>query len=178
VRAWDDFVLVGRIARPQGHRGEVVVNPETDFIEERFAAGARVWMLRDGQPAAVTILGAWVHKGRPVLRLEGVATMNDAERLRDVELRVPADSLRTLPEGSYYEHDLIGCVVTTTDGRVVGPVRDVERGAGALRLVIGQGRDEVQVPFVEAICVEVDVAGRRIVVDPPEGLLDVNASRA
>ena len=175
MAGWDDFVLVGRVARPQGHRGQVIVNPATEFLAERFAPGQGVWMLRNGEPAEVTIRDARVHKGRPVLTLEGVGTMNDAELLRDVELRVPSGGLKELPAGTFFHHELIGCTMTTLDGREIGVVRAVEGAKGSQRLVVGEGRGEVQVPLADEICVQIDLEARRIVVDPPEGLLDLNA---
>jgi 16S rRNA processing protein RimM len=174
VAGWEDFVLVGSVARTHGRRGEVIVNPATDFAEDRFAPGASVWMVRGGAPVQVAIRTAWMHQGRPVIGLEGIETMTDAEALHGVELRVPPEALHVLPAGSYYEHDLIGCTLTTEDGQSLGVVRAVERGAGPPRLVAGQGRDEFQLPLVDAFCVEIDVAGRRIVVRPPEGLIGLN----
>ena len=110
-----------------------------------------------------------------MLTLEGVDTMDQAETLAGVELRVPESALAALPEGTYYEHDLIGCRLVTTDGREVGKVRAVEGGGGMIRLVAGSGRGEIQVPLVHEICVRIDVPQKQIVIDPPEGLLDVNA---
>jgi 16S rRNA processing protein RimM len=169
------MVLVGRIARPHGHRGQVIVDPATDFPEERFAAGAILHTLRDGRPGTVTIAAMRIHQGRPVLALEGVETMNEAELLAGLELRVPESELTALPEGTYYEHDLIGCRLVTTDGREVGTVRTIEGGGGMIRLIAGSGRGEIQVPLVHEICVAIDVVHKRIMIDPPEGLLDVNA---
>jgi 16S rRNA processing protein RimM len=174
VPDWDDYVLVGRVARTHGRRGEVIVNPETDFPEDRFAPGGTVWILQGGTPIALAIRSAWTHKGRPVIALEGIETMADAEALHGVDLRVPPDALHALPEGSYYEHDLVGCMLTTENGQLLGVVRAVERSGGPPRLVVGHGRDEFQMPLVEAFCVEIDVAGRRIVVRPPEGLIGLN----
>src|SRR6476619_7434469 len=113
------MVLVGRIARPHGHRGQVIVNPSTDFPDERFAAGAVLHTMRDGRPGAVTVTAMRMQQGRPVLTLEGVDTMDQAETLAGVELRVPESALAALPEGTYYEHELIGCRLVTTDGRDV-----------------------------------------------------------
>jgi 16S rRNA processing protein RimM len=169
------MVLVGRIARPHGHRGQVVVDPVTDFPEERFAAGAVLHVLRDGAPGTLTIAATRMHQGRPLLTLQGVETMDEAERLSGLELRVPESELAALPEGTYYEHDLIGCVLVTTDGRDVGTVRAIEGGGGMIRLISGSGRGEVQVPLVHEICVKIDVALKQIVIEPPEGLLDLNA---
>jgi 16S rRNA processing protein RimM len=174
VADWDDFVLVGRVARMHGRRGEVIVNPETDFPEDRFAPGATVWILRGGTAVPIAVRSAWTQQGRPVIALEGVETMDDAEALHGAELRVPPEALRPLPAGSYYEHDLVGCTLTTEDGRSLGVVRAVEQTGGPARLVVGHGRDEFQMPLVDTFCVKIDVAGRRIVVRPPEGLIGLN----
>lgn len=172
--AWDDLVLVGVVARTHGHRGAVIVNPETDFPEERFRAGATVWMRRDGRATPVAIREAWFHQGRPVLTLDGVESMTDAERLRGAELRVPEDALQPLPDGSYYQFQLVGCEVVTVDGEPVGEVRAVEGDAGRQRLVVDAPAGEVLVPFAAPICTSIDVDARRIVIDPPDGLLEVN----
>jgi 16S rRNA processing protein RimM len=175
---WDDLVLVGRIARPHGHRGAVIVNPETDFPEERFVRGGIVWRDRAGRPAPMTIRDVFFHNGRPVVTFEGVESMNDADGLRGAELRVPKTALVPLPDGAYYQFDLIGCAVQTTAGDIVGIVRAVEGEAGSHRLAIDAPDGEVLVPLVASICVSIDVAAKRIVVDPPAGLLDVNRRSA
>jgi 16S rRNA processing protein RimM len=171
---WNDFVLVGRIARAHGIRGQVIVNPDTDFVETRFQPGSVLHVQRGGtvQPLRVTTMR--VHKGRPIVGLEGIETMNEAEELAGLELRVPASELEALPPGMYYRHDLVGCRVETTGGEVVGDVTAVEGDMGSSRLVLRSASGEVLVPLVQAICVDIDTAARRIVIDPPEGLLDVN----
>jgi 16S rRNA processing protein RimM len=174
---WEDMALVGRIARAHGIRGQVIVNPETDFPEERFHAGAEVFIERGGQVEARTVTTARFHRGRPVIGLNGVETMTDAEALAGLELRVPIDRLRELPSDTFYRHDLIGCRVEMHDGRPVGVVRDVEGTLTGSRLVVEGAGGEVLIPLVAVICTLVDPAAKRIVVDPPEGLIDVNAAR-
>ena len=88
------MVLVGRIARTHGHRGQVIVDPATDFPDERFAAGAVLHTMRDGRLGTVTIAAMRMHQGRPVLTLERVDTMDAAETLAGVELRVPESTAR------------------------------------------------------------------------------------
>lgn len=168
-------MTVGRIARTHGNRGQVIVNPETDFPEQRFRPGAVLYLARDGQAAPVTVTAVRLHQGRPIIGLDGVATMNDAEALAGAELRVPPGELTPLPEATYYRHDLVGCAVETVDGVAVGTVTAVEGTIDSSRLVIGGARGEVLVPLVAGICVDVDPAARRIVIDPPDGLLDLNA---
>lgn len=174
AEAWDDLVLVGRVTRTHGHRGAVVVHPDTDFPEVRFAAGARVWMARGGSPSEVTIVDAWMHNGRAIVTFEGVTSMNDAELLRGSELRVPEGALQPLPEGAFYHFQLVGCDVVTVAGEAVGAVRAVEGEPGHFRLSVASEGGEVLVPLVTSMCVSIDIVARRIVIDPPDGLLDVN----
>ena len=149
-----------------------------DGRSDVFSLAICMWELLTGKyivPRGDAVAAMRMHQGRPVIALEGVASMNDAEELAGLELRVPEASLTALAPDTYYEHDLRGCRVETVDGRVLGEVRAIEGGGGATRLVIGAGRGEIQIPFVHEICVIIDVSGRRIVVDAPDGLVDVNA---
>src|SRR5215208_348041 len=99
---WDDMAVVGRIARAHGIRGQVIVNPDTDFPEHRFRAGAELFVHRGGAIQPITVTTVRIHQGRPVIGIEGVDTMSDAEALAGVELRVPQDRLMELPAGTYY----------------------------------------------------------------------------
>ena len=168
------MVLVGRIGRPHGLRGHVIVAPETDFVDERFRSGALLWTRSNRGEEVLTISSARVQNGRPVIGFEGFATIEDVERLAGLELRVPEDALQPLAEGVYYVHDLVGCVVETTSGERVGEVSKVDGGAGASVLNVAGPRGEVLVPLAADICVEVDIVGRRIRISPPEGLLELN----
>ena len=174
---WDDMVVVGRIARPHGLRGQVAVVPETDFVAERFRTGATLWTRSAGRDEQLTIAAARIQNGRPVIAFEGCSSIEEAGRLAGLELRIPEESLRPLEPGRYYEHQLVGCAVEKADGNGVGTVVRVEGGAGGSRLVVQGARGEVLVPLAAHICVEVDVGGRRIRIDPPEGLLELNEVR-
>jgi len=174
---WDDMVLVGTIARTHGLRGQVVVNPETDFVEERFRAGAVLW-IRSGQATEqLAVETARVQNGRPIVGFAGYGTIEASEPLVGRELRIPEQSLQPLEAGAYYHHQLAGCRMVTTAGRVVGEVRRVDGGAAGSLLVVDDGNGEVLVPLVADICVTIDVQAREIVVDPPEGLLELNETR-
>jgi 16S rRNA processing protein RimM len=173
---WQAAVTVGRIVRPQGHRGQVVVATETDFAAERFAPGAVVYVLRDGVVAALTVRDSRPQDDRWVVGFDAVATMNDAEALRGTELRIAALDAKALPADRFYLHDLIGCRVTTGAGEEVGVVERVDPGSSAPMLVVAGRSGEVLVPLAESICRRVDTASRVIVIDPPEGLLELNAA--
>jgi 16S rRNA processing protein RimM len=171
---WDDMVLVGRIARPHGLRGQVAVNPETDFIEERFRPGATVWTKTAAAAEALTIASARVQNGRPVIAFEGRLRREDVEPLAGAELRVPEEALQPLEPGRYYEHQLLGSTVEMLGGGTIGAVVRVEGGPGGSRLVVDGGNGEVLIPFAVEICVDIDVAAKRIRINPPEGLIGLN----
>ena len=171
------MAVVGRIARPHGIRGQVVVNLETDFPHERFQAGAEFFVKRT--PAAVNVERLVIatvrfHNERPIVGFEGVDDMNQAKALGGTELRVPLDRLAALPPATFYRHDLVGCAVERLDGSRIGQVTDVEGSLGGSRLVVSTERGEVLVPLAAEICRSIDPAGKRIVIEPPDGLLELN----
>jgi 16S rRNA processing protein RimM len=168
----DDLILVGRVARAHGNRGQVIVNLETDFPEERFRVGARLLVGPDRRERDVQSVR--FHQGRPVIGLSGVVTMNDAEALAGAELKVRQSELAPLPDGTFHRHELIGCDVEDEQGRRIGRVAAVEGTIDRSRLVVEGEKGEVLIPLVDGICVNVDPRARRIVVNLPEGLLDLN----
>ena len=132
----------------------------------------------DGAIEPLKITAARFHRGRPIIALEGVDTMNAAEALAGAELRIDAGTLQPLPPGSFYQHDLVGCAVETPDGIAIGRVAGVEGSGAGSRLVVQKpGGSEILIPLVDAIVVGVHLAARRIVVQPPDGLLDLNLTR-
>ena len=170
----EDLLLVGRVARAHGIRGQVIVNPETDFAEERFRAGRVLLMGPADRAEEREIREARFHQGRPIIALAGVETIDAAEALAGTELWLLAGALEPLPAGVFYRHDLVGCEVRDPKGETIGHVASVEGTLERSHLIVQGGRGEVMIPLAAGICVSVDIAARTIVVDPPDGLLDVN----
>ncbi len=171
---WDEMVLIGRVARRHGLKGHVFVNAETDFVEERFAPGSEMWT-RDGDALKLLVVtSARVQNGRPVVGFAGVDDVDAAAPLVGCELRIHEHALRTLEDGRYYEHQLAGCRVETVTGEYVGTVVRVDGGIGASRLVVDGEKGEVLIPFVTDICPDIDMVARRIRIDPPAGLIELN----
>lgn len=183
----DGLVQVGLIEKPHGLRGEVVVKPLTDFGDERFVPGATLTTARAGQSpdgsAVLRIEDVRWHNARPLVLFEGVESVEAAEALRGQGLWIAASSRPDLAPGLFYETDLVGCRVETVEGpggpgTALGPVVRVEGVPGASVLVIETPQGEVLVPLATEICRVIDPAVRRIVIDPPAGLLELNAPSA
>jgi len=165
-------VVVGRIGRPHGIRGQVSVEVRTDHPEGRLAPGMSV---RTDPPAAgpLTIADGRVHSGRLLLQFAGYDDRTSAERLRGVLLLADVDPAE-LPEDpdEFFDHQLVGLAVRTVDGRPVGELQEVLHLPGQDVLAVRRpDGTETLVPFVAALVPRVDVEGGEIVIDPPPGLV-------
>jgi 16S rRNA processing protein RimM len=158
-------IVVGRVLSPHGLRGEVKVEPLTDF-PERFERDSRLWL--DGVERKV-------ERGRPqgrsiILKLEGIDDRAKAESLRGHDLTVPEVAELPSEEGLYYLHDIIGLRVLDRHGADVGRVADVlMTGSNDVYVIEGE-RGELLLPALDDVVLEVDVGEGRILVDPPDGL--------
>jgi 16S rRNA processing protein RimM len=169
-----ELVAVARVAKARGVRGEVAADILTDFPERFEGLAELIAVAPAGGRRRLRLEGHWFHGGRVILKFEGYDTPEAAAELAGTELTVPEAEAVALAEGEFYDWQLAGCRVETVEGAAVGTVSDVlHYGGGAPILVIRdeRGRENL-VPFVESICVEVDVAGKLIRVDAPEGLLE------
>lgn len=167
------MVLVGRLGRPHGLRGEVVILPETDFPEIRFAEGATLYAHRDGAVVPLEVDRSRSHAGRPLVGFRGIDTLEAVEALGRGDLKVPESALTPLPEGEYYWYQYVGAPVQTEAGDAIGTVVRVEPNGGSGMLVVQRGTEEIQVPLTPALCPV--LRPDSIVVRPPDGLLDLNS---
>jgi 16S rRNA processing protein RimM len=161
------------VAKTQGRRGEVAVEVHSD-VPGRLHAGMRVFALADDSRRELKIDDAWPHKTYVVLKFAGVDSISDAEPLVGSELQVPLGERAELEAGAAYVSDLIGCVVSDR-GHEVGVVRDVRFGAGEAPLLVVAGKAEYEIPYAQEFLVRVDLEHKRIEMNLPEGLLEVNA---
>jgi 16S rRNA processing protein RimM len=162
--------VVGRIGRPHGLRGEVTVQVRTDFPDQRFAAGAQ---LRGDAGRTLTVETVRPHGGALLVRFAGVTDRDAAVELCGLVLTVEATGLPDLDDpDEFYDHQLEGLAAVGPDGAALGTVREVVHAPASDLLVLETDHGEVLVPFVRAIVPEVDLAGGRVVLDPPAGLLD------
>jgi len=160
---------VAVLGKARGSRGEVTAFPLCDK-PERFHSLGEVYLFGEGRRYEVE--EAWFHAGRLVLKFRGVDTISAAERLAGAEVRVPMKERAPLEPGEYFQSDLVGCEVTDRrTGASLGRVTGWQDGGGSGLL---QVEGDLLIPFVRAICVEIDPRAKRILVDLPEGLKELN----
>jgi 16S rRNA processing protein RimM len=173
-------VTLARILRPRGLRGEVAAEILTDF-PERLPKLREVW-LADGRsaPRLARVQRCWLSPsrgGHAVFHFADINSMEDAERLRGLEIQVPIEQRARLSAGNYFVSDLVGCAVWEAGASsALGSVRDVEFPGGAPLLAVATNEGEVLVPLAAEFCIRIDVKAKRIDVTLPEGLRDLNRS--
>ncbi|MBE3000068.1 ribosome maturation factor RimM [Nocardiopsis sp. HNM0947] len=166
-------LVVGRIGRAHGIRGDVAVEVRTDDPGARFADGT-VLLTDPASAGPLTISSTRNHSGRLLVRFEGVRDRNAAEALRGTVLQVESADVAPLDDpDEFHDHELIGLAVQTPDGTQVGEVTDVLHHAQDVLVVERPGGEEALVPFVGPLVPEIDVEAGRLVIDPPPGLLDL-----
>ena len=165
-------LVVGRVVRPHGVRGEVSVEVRTDEPARRFAAGS-VLGTDPADAGPLTVQSSPWHTGRLLVTFAGIADRDRAAELRGTWLTKDSAEIGSPDDpDEFSDHELIGLAVVTVSGQPVGRVTEVQHHGQDL-LVIEPG--DVLVPFVAALVPEVDVAAGRLVIDPPPGLLDLTA---
>jgi 16S rRNA processing protein RimM len=192
------FVTVARILRARGNKGEVAAELLTDFPERLPEIKEMLLRAQSGARREVVLRAFWVdrnHPGKGVFHFEGVDSINDAEKLRGLEVQIPLERRAEVPAGSFFVTDLIGCSVFELAAAaspvssspcslaeapaLLGKVRDVyfpgEGQPGTPLLAVDTSRGELLVPLAQDICRKVEIPARRIEVLLPEGLRDLNA---
>jgi 16S rRNA processing protein RimM len=179
----DGHIAVARILRPRGRAGEVVAEVLTDF-PERFTGLREVFIENSGgSPEAAELAEVWWHEGRLILRFAGVDSISKADELRGRLVLVPRQERLAPGERRYYLSEIVGCTVLDRRGLALGAVVDVEPTGGVDLLRVRRlneaggkdgGKEDLLIPFAEEICTEIDLRARRIVIEPPEGLLELN----
>ena len=184
------WVWLARIRRPQGRKGEVFADILTDF-PEKFAQRRRLWLVADPDsvglktasvPRQVELAAHWLHKGGIVFDFAQSNSISDAETLAGLVVAIPSSERAQLADDEVFVGDLVGCTLVdvAANGVVaVGQIEDVDRTAGpvALLVVHAAGSDgEILIPFAKSFLRSIDLAGKRVEMALPEGLVDLNAT--
>lgn len=164
------FLAVGRVRKPHGVHGELLVEILTDF-PQRLAEGVSVGIGQSEPQQFLTVKSVRLHKGAWLLKFLECTRREQAEIFREQYVFLPEQQREALPANYYYEHELVGLRCVLVDGREAGIVQRLEAGPAGAWLVVLQGEQEVLVPFVSPIVVRVELEQGTVLLDPPEGLL-------
>ena len=165
----DEWITIAVLGKTRGNRGEITALPLTGKLE-RFDDLKEVFLFGSG--ARYEVETTWFHNGTLIFKFRSVDTISDAELLSGAQVRVPLSQRISLEQGEFFQDDLVGCqVVDRRSGQSLGTVSGWQEGGGPGLLVVDGG---LLIPFARSICVEIDPAAKRIAVELPEGLQDLN----
>ena len=161
-----ELYTVGKIVNTHGIRGEVKVVATTDFVDQRFADGATLYLVKKDQaPVELTVEHARMHK------FKQFNNINEVQHFRDAELKVADQGQAELEEGQYYYHQIIGLTAETVDGRVLGKIKEIlAPGANDVWVVDREQKTDLLLPVIDDVVKEVDLAGGKVIVELLEGL--------
>jgi len=168
-----DLVIIARAVRPRGLKGEIVAELLTDFPDRFEDVEELVLVSPKGERQAGRLEDFWFQNDRVVLKLAGYDDVEAAKELVGFELAVPESERVLLPEDHYYDWELEGCTVKVGDESIGKVASVIKTGGAEILVIVDEGGKERLIPFADSIVVEIDAAGKTIVVDPPEGLLDL-----
>ena len=168
-------VTVGRIVKTQGRKGEVFARFLTDF-PHRFEKLKTVHLQHpQGTHILLVVQGTWLHRDGVVLKFEGIDTISDAEAFIGFDIQVDPSEVMSLPTGTYYWHNLVGCDVFDEAGLLLGQIASVEDFSGNTLLVLRLGdKKEVFIPVAKRYLLSIDVEGRRLTARLPPELMELN----
>lgn len=164
------FLAVGRVRKPHGVHGELLVEILTDF-PQRLEPGVCVGVGETDPEEFFTVKSVRFHKGAWLVKLVECTRREHAEAFREKHLFLPEQAREALPATYYYEHELVGLRCLLVDGREAGVVQRLDAGPAGAWLVVAREAQEFLVPFVSPIVVRVDLSQGVVILDPPEGLI-------
>lgn len=171
----EQFYIIGKVINTQGIKGEVKVDAYTDFPEERFVPGNRVWAgaEKSSPMQELTIETARQHKQFYIVKFKEFNSINDILTLVNLNLWIAGDQQHALDENSFYYHQIIGCRVETVSGEYLGVVSNIlETGANDVWVVAREGKSDLLIPYIAEVVTRVDLDARLIAIDPLPGLIE------
>ena len=170
----ESLIIVARAVRTRGLKGELVADVLTDFPERFEQISELSGIGLDGVRKQFKLESHWFQNDRMVLKFSGYDTIESAKTLVGYEFGLPEAERVQLAEDQFYDWELEGCSVELEHGPSIGTVREVMRTGGVELLVVeDDARREHFIPMAQTIVVEIDVSGKKILIDPPDGLLDL-----
>lgn len=165
---------VGKIVNTHALKGEVKVISSSDFVEERFEEGSQLLITRGNQVVKeVEVESAREHKGAYLVKFVGIDSIDEAEKLKNLQIKVDEEYLSELDEGEFYFYEIIGCKVEDENSKIIGEIIDIlQTGANDVWVVKNENNKEYLIPYIDDVVKNIDVENKLISIEVMEGLID------
>ena len=165
---------VGKIVNTHSLKGEVKVISSTDFEEERFKKGSKLLITRGNQLIREVIVESYRnHKNFLLVKFEGIDSVEEAEKLKNLQIKIDSDEVEELEENEFYFHQIIGCQVFDENDRNLGEIIDIlTPGANDVWVIKGEEGKEILIPYIEDVVKQIDITNKKVNIEVMEGLID------
>lgn len=165
---------VGKIVNTHSLKGEVKVISSTDFEEQRFEKGTELLITRGKQVVKeVTVESYRTHKNNLLVKFVGIDSIEEAEKLKNLQIKIDSDNIGELEENEFYFHEIIGCEVFDENGKSLGEISEIlTPGANDVWVIKSQNGKEILIPYIEDVVKKIDVENKKIDIEVMEGLID------
>ena len=165
---------VGKIVNTHSLKGEVKVISSTDFEEQRFEKGTELLITRGNQVVKeVTVESYRTHKNNLLVKFVGIDSIEEAEKLKNLQIKIDSDNIGELEENEFYFHEIIGCEVFDENGKSLGEILEIlTPGANDVWVIKSQNGKEILIPYIEDVVKKIDVENKKIDIEVMEGLID------
>ena len=165
---------VGKIVNTHSLKGEVKVISSTDFEEERFKKGSKLLITRGNQLIREVVVQSYRnHKNFLLVKFEGIDSVEEAEKLKNLQIKIDSDEVGELEENEFYFHQIIGCEVFDENDRNLGEIIDIlTPGANDVWVIKGEEGKEILIPYIEDVVKKIDITSKKVNIEVMEGLID------
>ena len=165
---------VGKIVNTHSLKGEVKVISSTDFEEERFKKGSKLLITRGNQLIREVVVQSYRnHKNFLLVKFEGIDSVEEAEKLKNLQIKIDSDEVGELEENEFYFHEIIGCQVFDENDRNLGEIIDIlTPGANDVWVIKGEEGKEILIPYIEDVVKKIDITSKKVNIEVMEGLID------
>ena len=165
---------VGKIVNTHSLKGEVKVISSTDFEEERFKKGSKLLITRGNQLIREVVVQSYRnHKNFLLVKFEGIDSVEEAEKLKNLQIKIDSDKVGELEENEFYFHQIIGCEVFDENDKNLGEIIDIlTPGANDVWVIKGEEGKEILIPYIEDVVKQIDITNKKVNIEVMEGLID------
>ena len=165
---------VGKIVNTHSLKGEVKVISSTDFEEQRFEKGSELLITRGNQVIKEVVVESYrTHKNNLLVKFVGIDTIEEAEKLKNLQIKIDSENIGELEENEFYFHEIIGCQVFDENDRNLGEIIDIlTPGANDVWVIKGEEGKEILIPYIEDVVKQIDIINKKVNIEVMEGLID------